>query len=208
MNEQLNATHLFRYPEAKTHNSESWWSALFSMLVLYLSSHPDVPRLPLKKCKGGRNWYFEQVGSLDCGGLRHQNVLVDQKLTGDLLGMPSWPEALEGLRPDVLFFCPSRKKAVLIENKTFGTELGDQFGRYLKACEELKKHAWDARTFLLISAGYENEADWKTIEDQGITLILWEDVLRTIDWIESFRSLFDLDLRRFYDVEQQHCEVR
>jgi len=53
-----NATWLFIQPSPYFHNSEPWWSALFSILVLHLARGGNNLKIPLRKCVGSPNETF------------------------------------------------------------------------------------------------------------------------------------------------------
>ena len=41
-----NATHLFESPDPKFHNSEKWWTSLFSLVLLHLAQQAGA-RIPI-----------------------------------------------------------------------------------------------------------------------------------------------------------------
>ncbi|MGB6877081.1 MAG: PD-(D/E)XK nuclease family protein [Candidatus Acidiferrales bacterium] len=195
-----NATWLFIQPSPCFHNSEPWWSALFSMLVLHLAHHGNDYRIPISRCIGAPNERFLETGAhLDCNDIKFDELLVDAKLSQRLFSEIDWPDKFRDIRPDILIHQPRIKRVVLIENKTVGAELGDQLDRYheLEAC--LTEHGWSAEFLLLISLGYEIRREWRAIENSETRLILWEDILKVMDSIEFFRSVFDVPLRSYYE---------
>jgi hypothetical protein len=200
MNRRLNATDLFGHPDPMLHNSESWWSTIFSLLVLYLAKHPESPSLPIKECKLGPKWSYDPIGAVDCVGLTFRDVLVEPKLTEKLISS-TWPTAFLNLRPDIVLWQSERKKVLFIENKTLGAAVGKQLQLYLDVKDYLTGQGWEAEIHLLISLGYETEREWKMIEQNSVPLILWEDVLSVIDQIECFRNLFvDVRLGDYYEI--------
>lgn len=202
-----NATHLFGFP-GSAHNSESWWSALFSTLLLYLAKHPEDGPIPLKRfVTNGTNWAFEPDGNLELpAGLRFDEVLTEPKLSQKIFGVSEWQNVFTDLRPDVMMIDVRSRSAILVENKTVGADLGpnaEQLITNLRLAEHLRSHSWKAESLLLISMGHERNQEWKVIRDRKVRLILWEDVLRLMDGINRFRELFTgVDLSIYYSAEQ------
>jgi hypothetical protein len=196
-----NATWLFVKPSPNFHNSEPWWSALFSVLVLHLAHGGANPRIPLRKCVGSPNEKFCTLEeSLDCSHIKFDELLVDAKLNQKLFPGIDWPSEFRDIRPDIMIHQPGNKLMKLIENKTVGADLGDQLERYHDVKGYLNKQGWSADFFLLISAGYEIRREWRNVEETGTKLILWEDILRIMDSIDFFRSLFGAPLKPFYEM--------
>ncbi len=189
-----NATYLFEYPSEHYWNSEQWWSAAFSMLLLYQSAVKDFTGIPLRRCVKQRFPFADET--LECKNLKYSEVLVDVKLSRHLF--PIWDSRFDGLRPDILIYRKEARLVTLIENKTIRASLGDQLSRYRDIRDFLRREGWSAAFYPLISHGYETTREWKSIEDLDLKLILWEDVLRLMDGIPFFKSLFDVELSQFY----------
>lgn len=199
-NENDNATWLFIRPSPYFHNSEPWWSALFSMLILFLARDPNRPKIPLSRCVGAPNERFLDAKEyLDCDDIQFDELLVDARLSQKLFEGALWPNEFRDLRPDITIHQPRKKRLVLIENKTVGAQLGEQLDRYHDLKKRLTQDGWSAEFLLLISIGYEIRREWKAIEETDTKLILWEDVLRVLDTIEVFRSLFGSPLLPYYE---------
>jgi hypothetical protein len=193
-----NATWLFIKPSPYFHNSEPWWSALFSILVLHLARGKDNFKIPLKKCVGSPKESFNSLGEyLDCSDVKFEEVLVDAKLNQRLF--PDLPNEFRDIRPDIMIHRPKLKRIALIENKTVGADLGEQLDRYHEVKAHLSKEGWSVEFFLLISSGYEIRREWGAIEKTETKLILWEDVLRIMDSIEFFRSTIGVSLKPYYE---------
>lgn len=193
-----NATWLFIRPSPYFHNSESWWSALFSILVLHLA-RADNPKIPLRKCVGSPKESFNFLGEyLDCSDVKFDEVLVDAKLTQRLFPGIAWPNEFRDTRPDIMIHRPKLKRITLIENKTVGANLGEQLDRYYEVKEHLSKEGWSVEFFLLISSGYENRREWRAVEKTETKLILWEDVLRIMDSTDFFRPIIGASLEPYY----------
>jgi hypothetical protein len=205
--DRKNATHLFEFP-GSAHNSESWWSALFSTLLLYVAKHPEDGPIPLKRfVTNGTSWTFESDGNLQPPqGLRFEEVLTEPRLSQRVFGVAEWQNVFTDLRPDVVGISARSRKVILVENKTVGAYLGpnaEQLITYLGLAEHLQSHSWEAECLLLISVGYEGNQEWKVIRDRKVRLILWEDILRLMDKIDRFRELFSgVNLSIYYNAEQ------
>ena len=173
------------------------------MLLLHLSKTKHAERIiPIKRYSGGPRWSYPQEDWLDHGCLTFSNVLAEPKLTGALFDMDDFPEVYENLKPDVLVADKQRRTAILIEGKTIGEEVVQvQLERNIALCSLLEGKGWRTNLHYLMSLGHENKADWPKVEGK-VTLILWEDVLRVMDQIECFRSLFDVDLKPYYQTPQ------
>lgn len=149
-----NATWLFIKPSPYFHNSEPWWSALFSILLLHLARGEDNFKIPLKKCVGSPEESFNSLGEyFDCSDVKFEEVLVDAKLNPKTF--PDLPSEFRDIRPDIMIHRPKLKRIALIENKTVGADLGEQLDRYHEVKAHLSKEGWSAKFFLLISSGYE-----------------------------------------------------
>lgn len=195
-----NATWLFIQPSPYFHNSEPWWSALFSILVLHLARRENPPKIPLRKCVGSPKESFNFLGEyLDCSDAKFDEVLVDAKLTQELFSGIDWPDEFRDIRPDIMIHRPKLGRITLIENKTVGANLGEQLDRYHEVKEHLSKEGWSVEFFLLISSGYETRKEWRAVEKTETKLILWEDVLRIMDSIEFFRSIIGAPLKSYYE---------
>lgn len=194
-----NATWLFEYPPKDLHNSEQWWSSLFSMFVLHLGAQSKPEPIAVYQCNGEKDWRFTLARdrSLDCTGLKYDEVFVEQKLHKDIFELRAWPDELGGVSPDILIVRRPRKTAILIENKTIRATFNGQIERYLRIVNHLCEQGWSARFLPLISCGYEVERERRLLQD--LDVILWEDVLRRMDKMEHFRALFDHPLRTYYE---------
>jgi hypothetical protein len=199
MQQELNATHLFERPTKSYHNSEHWWTSLFSMLLLHFGSMRHGA-IPIKKYESGPPWKYSAEGFLDCTDLNFSNVLVEPRLDGGLFGLDHWKH--RNVKPDVLAVEKRARKATLVECKTIREVVKEkQFSDYLAVRDDLRKAGWDAELYYLLSIGTEGEHDMERIEGE-VHLILWEDVLRLFDEIDHFKSLFDVDLRPYYETPQ------
>lgn len=189
---QQNATYLFRrYP-----NSESFWTSLFAMLLLYLSANKSEIRIQLwEYSESSSGWrYSPTQQTLKYEGLGIGNIAVEQDL-GQALD-----RRRAGVKPDLLLRDPSGA-VTLIENKTIGSEIGDQIVQYKIALQRCDCKT--GRVFLLVSLGYEGK-DWRSLysKKEMPSLVLWEDVLEVMaDDRLPFARLLDFNAT-------QYCEKK
>ncbi len=204
MNELLKATYLFERPTRTCHNSESWWTALFSIVLLHLAKHPKSGEIITKEYRRGPVWAYCEAGGLDLLELSFSEVFVEPKLTAELFQGLRWPKDFWNLVPDIVISRPKRRRTIFIENKTTGANIRKrQLKDYLGAIEYLKHNDWNAELVYLMSIGYQPDREWNLIEENRVRVILWEDVLRVIDGVECFRSLFDVELPPFDETPRR-----
>ncbi len=188
-------------------NSEHWWTALFSLLLLHLAKNNMSNKIPVRKLKKFDEnkdcLFFEPAVPLDLAGLKFSTLAVEaglsQKVAPDMFQVSNWPKGLSRMEPDITICEPEKKQAIFIENKTVRAQVGRLID-YLGLGKRLEKDGWKIETIVLISLGNSKSQIWKTIEDRNeeLHVILWEDVLRIIDEIEEFRSFFDVSLAPYY----------
>jgi hypothetical protein len=100
---------------------------------------------------------------------------------------------LLGLKPDVWILRREDRQVVFVETKTIGASIARNHLLYLRVLSHLRDVGWSAELYYLLSHGHECQADWPLIEQSGLAVILWEDVLRTTLGT-PFETLFDEDL--------------
>lgn len=195
--EKDNATWFFR----DARKSESWWSCFFSLAVLSLAKVPDNHKIPLRRYVSKPKWEYPVIRVIDCQKFSFGSVLVEQKLKPEDFNIPKseWPNTFP--EPDVVLIDRDEKRVQIIENKTIGASLRTQLKRYKDLEKYLRANAWRAEVVLLLSVGYEERHEWKYIDEQKFSVILWEDVLRMIDQIPQLRSFFiGEELKQFYQA--------
>ena len=170
----MNATDLFVLPKRSFHNSESWWTAFFSMWLLYESSSSN-PR-PLRVCNHGDDQRFAWTGELDITGLTAANLISEGPLSREVFGLLEWPNSYRGLRPDVTILRPERRMVAFIEVKTVGASVSGNVLLYEEVATHLRNLGWAADVFYLLSCGYEG--NWRTVTEYKLRLILWESILQ------------------------------
>lgn len=202
MSKGENATYLFEGECRNVRHSESFWTSLFVLLVLYISKSKLNFKIPLYRFVVNHNnnpWGFQEDGELQTDGLAFKDIFVEPKLANLL---PN-EAAVQGYRPDIAIFYRNDKRLVIIEDKTIGAKLGNEIDNYKTLADKLgKKLEYETEVLLLISVGEENNGDWKKIENtQGIKLILWESILQILNNPAlPFQRLFDEDLKPYAEI--------
>jgi hypothetical protein len=191
-------------------NSEHWWTALFSLLMLHAAKHRLQLKLPLRKLMkidDDDTSHFKPAGFFDCQGITYSDLAVEARMNKagrDMFEIPEWPKALGNMEPDITIRMPKhgrgRGKAILIENKTVSAKR-DRLDDYPSIAKTLQDHQWDVQLIVLISLGNSQNDIWEAIKKNRdeLLVLLWEDVLRALDGIDVFKSLFDVPLAPYYE---------
>lgn len=190
----LNATHLFEYPARHHHNSESWWSAFFSVLVLYEAT--TAPSFSLPIYTYATDTGYRKVGNLACKDMSFSKLHVEAPLSAKAFGLNALPTGFLGLKPDVVFLDPDRRQATFVETKTIGATIAQNVMLYGQVITYLKQNDWNVDLFYLLSHGHEARHDWLLIEREALRIILWEDVLKAAAATPLAR-IFDVDLTTY-----------
>jgi hypothetical protein len=145
------------------------------------------------------------MGALDYKGLTFSSFLTERQLNAKLatsfFGVQTWPQEFTKLAVDLVIMFPAERRAVLIENKTVGTEEG-RLHSYAKVMRFLKDNGLTADLYVLISRGHPSEKILPAIEEDKLRVILWEDVLRLMTQDSFFSQIFktdNTDLARYCD---------
>jgi len=196
-----NASWLFERPSKAFHNSEKWWSSLFSFLLLHLAQSGLDVIIPIYRYdQDERTWRFSKIqnAKLDYRNLTFLNIVIDGKLTETPFGLDQWPVVFLDIRPDIMLICRDEKRFVFIEVKTTEQLKIGQIERYGEAVKHLEAQGWRGDSLYLVSGGnVDSQATY--IAKHNVRLILWEDVIRIIDDIPHLRSIFSgVELKQFY----------
>ncbi len=190
----LNATHLFEQPARYRHNSESWWSAFFSMLLLYRTK--TEPSFSLSIYTYTTAVGYRRVGQLVPRTFSFATMSVEAPLSAMAFGLATWPVEFLGLKPDLSVVEPERRHALFIETKTIGSSVAQNVALYDQVCAHLRQSGWDVDLCYLLSHGHEARRDWPLIEQHALRIVLWEDVLRAVINTPLAR-VFDVDLAAY-----------
>jgi hypothetical protein len=214
-NKNNNATWLFEKPHKKFHNAESWWTSIFSAMILWLEANKknNTKTIKIKTCRFKNNKKttptaklktyryskiggFERAGGISFKGAGFSNLIIDGSLKCTLFdindGNPEWSKKYNYLRPDITFIQKKIKKAVFIECKTIGSTVKISNEKYKGLVEFLNKNGWTAKLYFLLSHGH-NDSDWPHIEKEKLEIILWEDALELMKetpFFEIFRDVW------------------
>jgi len=189
-----NATYLFELPFRGFHNSESWWTAFFSMLVLFLAHEDAEASIPLYAYNAENA--IHRTGSFDFNGYTYSKTVIEGALRGDVFAFDIWPNEFLNLKPDITFWIPEKKKVVFVEVKTIGASIQGNASTYVALRDHMRKEGWDAHLYYLLSHGHEATNDWPVIEKSSIPFILWEDVLK-LSLNTPFSHVFDEAIEQY-----------
>jgi hypothetical protein len=184
----------------KHKKSEQWWTSLFTLVLAHIGASSGVSQLPVWDFRrDGKKWWYEKLAeAFRFDGVKLSQIHVEARI----------PCVFRNVSEDLRFAGPldvapdviiehAERVVTIIENKTQGTGRG-RLDEYIRARDELRRTGYNATTYLLISVGHPRSDIWKAVLQQGIPLLLWEDVLRLIDGIGWLRELFDEDLNPYY----------
>jgi hypothetical protein len=149
----LNATYLFQHPARYHHNSESWWSSFFSILLLYQARTTpsfSVPVYTYAKATG-----YRKVGDLTCKDVSFSRLRVEAPLSAKAFDLPDWPTEFLGLKPDLTLLEPDRRHATFVETKTIGASVAQNVALYGQVIAHLKLNGWNVDLCYLLSHGHE-----------------------------------------------------
>lgn len=169
-----NATYLFEQPSRIFKNSESRWTAMAQMCLLYLSRN-NSEQLPVYK--SDTDGYLSKEGSLLISGFEFTNTVCEQKLKGEIFEIDSFENKFNHICPDILRVDKKEKQVTIIEIKT----LSESVQRNLNLYSDLKKYLsskpnWKCDLFYLLSHGHEQRNDWPALARINANIILWEDL--------------------------------
>jgi hypothetical protein len=170
------------------------------MLFIHRALKGNALPIPIWRFEADQKpWRFYRAADvLELSDVRPSNVMVERTLKIDLFsGLQSWPPNLI-TTPDILIYRKDSRRLVIIENKTKGTGTGS-IREYWKAAQYLKKCGWEADLLVLISCGHPNDSIWNVVKELQLKLLLWEDLLKIADSMDWSKSLFEEDLREYYE---------
>jgi hypothetical protein len=104
----LNATYLFEKPSRDLKNSESRWTAIAQISLIYMPKHIVDPKLPVYV--SDEDGYLDQIDLLDVTGFNCDNTICEQGLTGPMFGIDDFDIKYHRIDPDISHFRPGKKK--------------------------------------------------------------------------------------------------
>ncbi len=188
-----NATYLFQKSpedrEKKFYNSESWWTAFFTMLALLKQETNSPLELPFYSNEEDAIARKNNGNVVSFEGFSYQSMAADAKLNAKMFEA-DWDNKYLSLRPDITFIQPNERKVIFIETKTFGANAQRNIDRYSELTKHLKSNNWEVDFYYLLSLGHETKGDWRRLVERQEKFILWEDVLEKARDSDLF-NIFD-----------------
>lgn len=192
---ELNATYLFEKPFRRFHSAEPWWTAYFTMLVLWgeAKSRPIV----LTSYRADERGDLSKYGTVSFSGATYGNVVADARLYGEPFGLDEWPNEYLHLRPDVTYIkSHEQRRVIFVETKTIGASVQGNVELYGKLVEFLRQAGWSVELYYLLSVGHEETKDWFSLAEASANIITWEDVF--VSAVGSpFEELFGEPLSKY-----------
>jgi len=188
-----NATYLFQNPFREYHHSESRWSAMAQIALVWLSDK-KISEIPIYIVDNDRLKVTHDkfiIKEFTCG-----NTIVEGKMTGTPFQINDWPNEFLNLSPDIVHWESSGKKAILIEVKTIGATVERNTDVYSHLNSFLCSRGWKSALYYLLSHGHENNKDWVILKNANARIILWEDIFIAIK-DQPIAQLFDADLANY-----------
>lgn len=175
-----NATYLFEQPERYLKNSESRWTAIAQIALMYFSSNEPGKKLPVYESdKDGYLTKKEKVFQIS--GFTFLNTVCECGLRKEIFGIQNFDNRFLQVKPDILYRDKDKKRVVFIEVKTLSESVSRNISLYDELCEYLvDKCGWKTDLYYLLSHGHEKKQDWRLLADKGSSIILWEDLFKIV----------------------------
>ncbi len=214
-----NATYLFRHSDNGFYHSQSRWSTMAQLALIYLSKnakdglsvyHSQIVKEP-------ERWLTKSDLTLPLKGWSADNTTVEGNIQYLFVDKGKSLENA-GVYPDIVYKNDRKKEIVLIVVRTIGRTLRgrkkegmDNFDRYSELVANIKKEGWKCELYYLMSYGHEDEGnqcepgkvdeskrfqDWKRLEQIGGKILLWEEVFASLIGSELEKYFCD-DLNRY-----------
>ncbi len=214
-----NATYLFRQSENGFYHSQSRWSTMAQIALIYLSKNAKegLSIYHSQMVKEPERWLAKSDLTLIPKGWSSDNTTVEGNIKY-LFGDEGKSLENAGVYPDIVYKNDMKKEIVLIIVRTIGRTLRgrkkeglDNFDRYNKLVENIKKEGWKCELYYLMSYGHEDEGnqcekgkvdeskrfqDWKRLEQIGGKILLWEEVFSSLAGSELEKYFFN-DLNKY-----------
>lgn len=178
-------------------NSESWWTALFSIFVIESCALHETIELPLKRyCREKDLLDAECFESFDkkvitFSNLTYDNVYIETSASKMLEHITQF----KNIKPDVVI--KDDMKINIIENKTVQAH-DDSLDKYSDLCDILNGNGYSAKLYLLASRGLSQDSVWSVVNERKLPVILWEDVFKKMDEYGYSSKIFGRQLDRYY----------
>ena len=174
-----NATYLFEQPERYLKNSESRWTAIAQIALMYLSSNEPKKELTVYKSDEKGNLTKEK-NPFPISGFTFLNTVCECGLRKEIFGMENFDNRFLQVKPDILYRDKDDKKVVLIEVKTLSESVERNLTLYHDLRDYLVKCGWKCELYYLLSHGHEKKQDWRLLATKESNIILWEDLFEMV----------------------------
>jgi hypothetical protein len=174
-----NATYLFERPERYLKNSESRWTAIAQIALMYLSANEPAKELPVyKSCKDG--YLNKEKDGFPISGFTFLNTVCECGLRKEIFGIQDFDNQFLHVKPDILYMDKDNKRVVFAEVKTLSESVSRNINLYDNLCTYLRGQGWKTDLYYLLSHGHEKKQDWSRLADKGSNIILWEDLFEVL----------------------------
>lgn len=176
-----NATYLFEQPERYLKNSESRWTAIAQIALMYFSSNEPGKKLPVYESdKDG--YLTEKEKSFQISDFTFLNTVCECGLRGEIFDIQeqNFDNRFLQVKPDILYRDKDNKRVVFIEVKTLSESVSRNIGLYDDLCKYLRKCGWKTDLYYLLSHGHEKKQDWRLLATKESNIILWEDLFEMV----------------------------
>lgn len=174
-----NATCLFEKPSRDVmKNSESRWTAVAQMSLIYMSNHIMECKLPVYV--SDEMGYLDQIGLMDVSGFHFGNTVCEQGLTGPMFGITDFNIKYNRIVPDITNLRAADRHVTLIEVKTLSESVLRNIEVYDEFCQYLRHRSWSCDFYYLLSHGHEKQKDWPALSKKRSKIIIWEDLFRVM----------------------------
>ena len=132
-----NATYLFEKPcRDVMKNSESRWTAVAQMSLIYMSNPIRECELPVYK--SDEMGYLEQVNIMRVSNFHFSNTVCEQGLTGPMFGITDFDLKYYRIAPDITNLRVAERHVTLIEVKTLSESVVRNIELYDECCQYLR----------------------------------------------------------------------
>jgi len=170
-----NLTYKFIEPLREYHSSESRWSTILQIALIWLSEFKNEPHVKIYNSINGE--LIDTKNIFEIYRWTNENSVVEGKLNGYLFNNNKWANAFLNLSPDVVRFDPKLKEVIFIEVKTVGASVKKNIELYKELNNYMISCGWRSRLFYLMSHGHEIHSDWQLLQKVNASILIWEELL-------------------------------
>ena len=172
-----NATYLFERPSRSMKNSESRWTAVAQLSLIYISAKLAGYKLPVYG--SDQDGYLTEKGKLPIANFTYLNTVCENPLKGEVFDVNDFDVRFDGLKIDIMRIVKTDshvKKVTFIEVKTLSESVIRNIDLYENLREYLISCACECQLYYLLSHGHEKPRDWPELSKRASNIILWEDM--------------------------------